>query len=349
MSKNIIVGITIGDVNGIGPEIILKSLIHPQIYTDNTIVIYGSSKVLTFYKKTTKIQDMHFHSVSSVDEIKNRKINIVELAENEIELTVGKTNNSAGELALKALETATKDIASGKIDVLVTAPIHKESMQNSGFKFPGHTEFLADLSGGATPLMMMVSEKLKIALATIHEPLAEVANKINRELIEDKIEILINTLKRDFAIKRPKVAVLGLNPHAGEKGKIGTEEQEIINPLLQNYRKNNQLIYGPYPADGFFGGGQFVNFDAVFAMYHDQGLIPFKTIAQDYGVNFTAGLQIVRTSPDHGTGYDIAGKGIANPSSMINAIWQAIDIYKTRQQEKELNTNVLKTQSSPKN
>lgn len=345
--RNIRVGISIGDINGISVEIIIKALSDNRILEDITPVIYGSGKVLSYHKKAINEKNFQFLSVKSGDDVKERKVNLVNVWDEEVNITLGQPSVEGGKYAFKSLDAATKDLAANKIDVLVTAPIDKDSIQNSGFDFPGHTEYLAKLSNVEEALMMMVSDQLRVALVTAHIPLEQVSKVLTEELIVKKINMVHQSLEKDFGIVKPKIAILGLNPHAGEKGKIGGEEQKVISPAIQTAKKSGKLVFGPYPADGFFGSSNIKNFDGILSMYHDQGLGPFKALAFDSGVNFTAGLPIVRTSPDHGTAYDIAGKGIASETSFRNAIYLAVDVFRTRSFEKEINSNPLK-KSTPK-
>ena len=335
------VGITLGDINGIGPEVVIKALRDNRVLTDFTPVIYGSSKVISFYKKSLNIQEFNYNNCKSADEVQNKKINIINVWNEEAEINPGISNENGGKYAFKALEAATQDIASGKIDVLVTAPISKEAIQKAGFKFPGHTEYLADLSGVANALMILVSPTLRVALVTTHVPLKEISASLSKELILSKIKQFEASLKKDFNITRPKIAVFGLNPHAGENGKLGPEEQEVIIPAISAAKNEGILAYGPFSADGFFGSEVKNQYDGVLAMYHDQGLAAFKALAFDEGVNFTADLPIVRTSPDHGTAFDIAGQNLASEQSMRSAIYLAIDIYKNRKFLKQINSNPL--------
>jgi 4-hydroxythreonine-4-phosphate dehydrogenase len=335
------VGITTGDLNGIGPEVIIKALRDPQMLAECTPVIYGSTKTMSYHKKAIDDELFNYHRVEDASEAKNRKINIVACWQEIVDMTLGEANETGGKYAFQSLEKATQDLASGKIDVLVTAPISKETIQKAGFKFPGHTEYLADLSGMKEALMMMVSGDLRVALVTSHISLKDVIAAVTKEKIEDKLRQLESSLKKDFGIVRPRIAVLGLNPHAGEKGTMGSEESEVITPAIQAVKAEGILAFGPYPADGFFGSRQYTKFDGVLSMYHDQGLTGFKSIAFDDGVNFTAGLPIVRTSPDHGTAFDIAGQGIADEQSMRSAIYLAMDVYRTRNFVKEINEDPL--------
>lgn len=341
---NIKIGITIGDVNGIGPEVIIEALKDNRIYADCTPIIYGSTKALSFYKKNSD-DAFVYQTIKKVEDATLKKINVINAWQEETVVEPGKISEVAGKYAFKALEMATTDLAANKIDVLITAPISKDAIQKTDFKFPGHTEYLAHLSGEEEALMFMISETVKVAVVTSHIPLKEVASSLTKDKIYKKINALNNSLIKDFGIIRPKIAVLGLNPHAGENGKMGTEEKEIITPAIQKAWSEKILAFGPYPADGFFGAANLNKYDAVLAMYHDQGLTVFKALAFDSGVNYTAGLPIVRTSPDHGTAFDIAGKGVASGQSMRNAIYWAMDIYKNRKFHKEINANPLKIQN----
>lgn len=340
------VGISIGDINGIGPEVIIKALRNPDMLIGCTPIIYASSKLLTAHKKLIDDDLFIFQGVNDATEAQDKKVNIVACWSEVADIEIGKATKNGGKHAFLSLEKATQDLAAGKIDVLVTAPISKETIHQAGFEFPGHTEYLAHLSGVDEALMMMVTDDLRVALVTSHIPLKDVPNVINENIVLDKIKKLNNSLIKDFGIVRPRIAVLGLNPHAGERGSMGTEESEIISPAIQKAMEKGILTFGPYPADGFFGSRHYLKFDAVLAMYHDQGLTGFKSLAFDNGVNFTAGLPIVRTSPDHGTAFDIAGKGIANEQSMRSAIYLAMDIYKTRKFIKEINSNPLQPQNT---
>lgn len=340
-NQNIRVGITIGDINGIGPEVIMKALDDQRILQNLTPIIYASSKVLSFHKKNMKLEEFHYQSIRKADEANASKIYVINLWKDEPEFKLGEVTQTGGKCAFESLEAATQDLASGKIDVLVTAPISKEAIAKADFKFPGHTEYLADLSGQQDALMLMIADKLRVGLVTTHVALSEVSKLITIERVYNKLKEFESSLKRDFGIRRPKIAVLGLNPHAGEHGKMGEEEQTAIIPAINRAKNEGLLSFGPYPADGFFGSGSIAEFDGILAMYHDQGLTGFKALAFDQGVNFTAGLPIVRTSPDHGTAFDIAGKDIASPDSFRHALYLAVDIYRTRMFEKEIVSDVL--------
>lgn len=335
------VGISIGDINGIGPEVVIKALNDSQMLVDCTPVVYASSKTINFHKKRVHAGEFNYVAIKSADEIKNRKINIVNVWDGEVAIELGKITESGGSHALKSLDAATKDLASGKVDVLVTAPISKEAMAKAGFKFPGHTEYLADMAGEEEALMLMVAGNLRVGLVTTHMALKDVPASMTIDKIHGKIKAFEQSLRKDFGIRRPRIAVLGLNPHAGENGKMGDEEHEVIAPSISKAKNEGIMAFGPYPADSFFGSSNRFNFDGILAMFHDQGLSAFKAIAFDEGVNFTAGLPVVRTSPDHGTAFDIAGKDQASGASMRHAIYLAMDVYRNHQLEKEINANPL--------
>jgi 4-hydroxythreonine-4-phosphate dehydrogenase len=334
-------GISIGDVNGIGPEVIMKALNDSRILIDCTPIIYGSSKVFAHYKKDMDLQDFNYQSVKSAEEARSKKVSVVNIWNDEIIFKTGEATENGGKYALESLEKAAQDLAEGKIDVLVTAPISKDAMSKAGFKFPGHTEFLADMAGQEEALMLMVSPSLRVGLVTCHISLKDVTAAVTIDKVKSKLDAFNTSLKKDFGIRKPKIAVLGLNPHAGENGKMGAEEKEVIAPAIAQANQAGIMTFGPYPADGFFGSSARNQFDGVLAMYHDQGLAAFKALSFDEGVNFTAGLPIVRTSPDHGTAFDIAGKNLASGDSMRNAIYLAIDVFRNHQFEKEINENPL--------
>ncbi len=338
------VGISLGDINGIGPEVVLKSLMDNRILSNCTPIIYGSTKTLNTVRKSFNGEEMFFNNCADAIDARRKKINVVQVWNEEPNIEYGKSTETGGKYAFLSLEGATKDLAANKIDVLVTAPISKETIAMAGFKFPGHTEYLADMSGVPEALMMMVSDNLRVALVTSHVPLNEVSKMLTRELIAHKIEALDASLRKDFGIQRPRIAVLGFNPHAGENGKMGNEESETILPGINIAKAKDILAYGPFPADGLFGSESLQKYDAVLAMYHDQGLTPFKALAFDTGVNYTAGLPIVRTSPDHGTAFDIAGQDKASAQSMRSAIYLAMDIYRMQKNLKEYSANHLKIQ-----
>lgn len=327
-----IIGITIGDINGVGPEVIIKSLQNPQIIDHITPVIYGSTKTLSYYKKALEIEEFNYVQVKEPGNFHTKKVNVINCWEDTIEIQAGSSTKEAGQAALQAIQQATTDLKNGTIDAVVTAPINKQNIQSEEFQFAGHTEFFTKELEAKDSLMLLCSEDLRVAVVTGHIPISEVSAAITKERVESKLNILLKSLKKDFGIAKPKVAILGLNPHAGEEGLLGSEDQEIISAVIEEYRNKGHLCYGPFPADGFFGKGTYRKYDAVLAMYHDQGLIPFKTIAFESGVNYTAGLSAIRTSPDHGTAYDIAGKNKANEQSIREAIYLAVDIVKSRKE-----------------
>ena len=341
------VAITHGDVNGIGYEVIIKTLLDNRINEMCTPVVYGSAKVAAYHKKVLNINNFNLNSIRSVEDITHKKANLINCVDDAIRVELGRATTPAGEASFKSLELATNDLLDDKVDVMITGPINKYNIQSAGFTFPGHTEYLADKSGvpNDNALMLMVSENLRIGVATGHIPVAKVPEAITEELILQKLRIMNNSLLTDFGVRKPRIAVLGLNPHSGDKGVIGSEEVEIIEPAIQKANEEGMVVLGPYPADGFFGSGEYGKFDAVLAMYHDQGLIPFKALEGERGVNYTAGLPIVRTSPAHGTAYEIAGKGVASEESFRQALYLAIDVFKNRKQHKELSSNPLASYS----
>lgn len=343
--EKIIIGITHGDINGIGYEVILKTLAEVRVMDSFVPVIYGSSKAASFYRKHLDIQGLNFNIVNSINEINSKKINIINCVDDEIKVEPGRTTEEAGKAAFIALERATEDLKSGSIHAIVTGPINKKNIQSEQFKFPGHTEYLEQKFGSDTPsLMLLLNDVMRVAVVTGHIPVKDIAGKITSEIIIEKLKVLNLSLKNDFSIVKPRIAVLGLNPHAGDDGVLGDEEQTIIIPAMKEADKLGIFCSGPYPADGFFGSGNFNKFDAVLAMYHDQGLIPFKTVSMESGVNFTAGLPVIRTSPAHGTGYDIAGQNIASEDSFRQAIYMACDIYQRRIWNAEIRSNPLKVE-----
>lgn len=325
-----VVGISIGDVNGIGPEVIIKALRDSRMMNHITPVVFGSTKVLSFYRKMFKIDDFHYSQLKSPHDINPRKVNVVNCWPEMVEIKVGMVTPEAGNCAYLALREAVNYLKEDHIDALVTAPINKKNIQQEDFNFVGHTDFITEELGAKDSLMLMVTENLRVGVVTAHIPLREVGNQLTKETLESKLKILLKTLKDDFGINKPKVAVMGLNPHAGEDGLLGTEEKDVIEPVIKEYREKGHLVFGPYPSDGFFGSGDYHKYDGILAMYHDQGLIPFKMLGFESGVNFTAGISKVRTSPDHGTAYSLAGKDAANPQSMRESIYLASNIVKTR-------------------
>ena len=333
-NRKIRVGITHGDTNGIGYEVILKLLEDVRLADLCTITVYGSAKVASFYRKAMELPQVQFNRIDAAADARDGAYNIINVVGEDLKVEPGLPTEAAGAAALASLEAAVADLRNGDIDVLVTAPINKHTIQSSTFHFPGHTEYLeASFTSEEDPckaLMVLCSDRLRVALVTTHTALAKVPEAITKEAIVEKLVQFDRSLRRDFGVQSPRIAVLSLNPHAGENGLLGTEETEIIAPAIAEAREKKILAFGPYASDGFFGSGNYASFDGILAMYHDQGLTPFKTLAMDAGVNFTAGLPFVRTSPDHGTGYDIAGKGEASPESLRSAIYTAIDIFRNR-------------------
>ncbi len=328
--RKIRVAITQGDTNGVGYEVILKTFASPEILELCTPIIYGSPKIAAYHKKALNL-DTNFTIINTADEARDGRLNLLSCFDEDTKVEMGQPSMEAGQAALKALDRAMTDFRSNLYDVLVTAPINKATIQSPGFKFPGHTEYIETSVGdGQKALMILMNEALRVALVTTHLPLKDIAGAITKEAIIEKATIFHTSLKRDFRISAPRIAVLSLNPHAGDDGLLGSEEKQIIQPAIEELSEKGIQAFGPYPADGFFGTGAYDHFDGVLAMYHDQGLAPFKTIALDSGVNYTAGLPIIRTSPDHGTAFDIAGQGIANENSFRQAIFTAIDIFRNR-------------------
>lgn len=335
------IGFSIGDVNGIGLEVILKSLIRSNYSKYFIPVIFGSGKVVSFHRNSITKDDINLNIISPESNYRSDKINVVNCWEEQVEIQLGEVTETGGKFALKSLEVAVEALRSGKIDALVTGPINKKAMDLTGFGFPGHTEFLSQCFGDSEPLMLMVQDQLRIGVVTGHIPLSDVAQYITKEAIIRKTQIFHKTLKVDFGIERPVIAVLGLNPHAGDQGIFGAEEEQVIRPAIIEMKKSGMMVMGPYPADGFFGSGNFAKFDGILAMYHDQGLVPFKTLAFGGGVNYTAGLPVIRTSPDHGTAFDIAGKNQASDSSIRQATYLALDIFRQRSEHMNLVANRL--------
>jgi 4-hydroxythreonine-4-phosphate dehydrogenase len=325
-----VIGISIGDINGIGPEVIIKALQDNRVMNHITPVIFGSTKVLSFYRKMLNVEDFHYTQLKTMSDLNHRKVNVVNCWPDIVEINVGQVTQEGGNCAYLSLREAVNYLKEDKIDALVTAPINKKNIQREDFSFVGHTDFITQELGGTESLMLMVAENLRVGVATAHIPLREVSDALSKEAVAGKLNIFIKTLKRDFGISKPKLALLGLNPHAGEDGLLGKEEIEIIDPVVKEFREKGHLVFGPFPADGFFGSLDYQKYDGILAMYHDQGLIPFKMLGFDRGVNFTAGISKVRTSPDHGTAYSIAGKDAANPQSMREAIYLASNTVKTR-------------------
>ncbi|MBI1305243.1 MAG: 4-hydroxythreonine-4-phosphate dehydrogenase PdxA [Bacteroidetes bacterium] len=334
------VGITIGDVNGISVEILLKAFTNPYLLNNCTPVVYGHINALKFYQKHLDSHGIEFNLITKAEDAVVNSVNVINVVDN-VRVIIGQAETEAGKLAVTALKRALQDILEGKIQNLVTLPIDKSVCYSDDFPFEGHTDFLASSFETEDYMMLLVSDSLKIGVVTGHIPISEVSKRLNKDLLTQKIEILKSSLIRDFSISKPRIAVLGLNPHAGDHGVIGDEEQKIIKPVIEEFINSGDLVYGPFPADGFFGSDAFEQYDAVLAMYHDQGLIPFKQMAFHDGVNYTAGLPIVRTSPDHGTAFNIAGKGIASAESLVNSIFLQKKIYKNRIEYLELTKDPL--------
>jgi 4-hydroxythreonine-4-phosphate dehydrogenase len=336
-----VIGITCGDLNGIGMEVILKTFSDHRILEHCTPVIFGSHKLVNFYKKS--IPDAHFNyqTLKDFSRVSQKQINVFNCWEEDVNITPGQLTDVGGKYAVMSLLAAADALQQGHIQGLVTAPIHKKNVQSPEFNFTGHTPFLQSFAGAKDVLMLLYAQNIRVALVTEHVPVKEIAKYITREILLSKIRLLHLTLRRDFGIDKPKIAVLGLNPHAGDEGLIGTEDEQIIKPAIKEARQD-KLVFGPYSADAFFARHSFLQFDAVLAMYHDQGLIPFKTIAMGEGVNFTGGLPFVRTSPDHGTAFDIAGKNVADPTSFTTAVFECLEIIQNRNEYEERNKNPLR-------
>jgi 4-hydroxythreonine-4-phosphate dehydrogenase len=324
------IGITLGDLNGVGPEVVIKALADNRMLGIVTPVIYGSAKVISFYKKIMNIEEFNYSQVKNKGQFAPKMINVVNCWEDTIEINPGKQSKESGKAAYVALKQACDELKAGLLDGLVTAPIDKNSIHSDEFPFKGHTEFLTKYFNSSESLMFMVSDTLRVGLVTEHVALKDVSSLLTKEKLEAKLQLMESSLRKDFGITKPKIAVLGLNPHAGDGGLIGQEDDQVIRPVINDFRNKGKLVSGPFPADGFFASSQYTKYDGVLAMYHDQGLIPFKSIAFDNGVNFTAGIPVVRTSPDHGTAYAIAGKNQANETSLREAIYKAGDIFKQR-------------------
>lgn len=340
-------GITIGDINGIGLEVILKTFEDTRLLELCQPIIYGSSKTVSYHKNIVEADSkIQFHSIDSVEEAKEGVLNVLNCWNEAVKISLGEITAEAGACAFKSLEHAVRDVKAGRIDGIVTAPIHKRAMQLAGFEYPGHTEYLTQQDEADESLMFLVDGELRVGLVSNHLPIQKVAEALSSELILRKLQLMHDTLREDFGIDRPKIAVLGLNPHAGDEGAIGDEEKGIVAPAIELAAKEDILAFGPYPADGFFGSNTQKKFDAVLAMYHDQGLIPFKILAFGAGVNFTAGLELVRCSPDHGTAFDIAGKNLAKPYSFRQAVFLTIDIIRHRAAYAERYANPLDRQQN---
>lgn len=344
MSRPIRVGITHGDTNSISYELILKALDNELITELCTPVVFGSSRVAAWYRKALEMETMPMNQVNGCDQIRDGECNLVNITPEEIKIEVGKPTGESGRAALLSLKRAIEALRNGDIDVLVTAPINKQAIQSDEFHFPGHTEYLQSKLGEDSDkaLMILFSDRLRVALVTTHLPVNRVSQELSVEKISDTVRAFDNSLRRDFGLGRPRIAVLGLNPHNGDGGLLGDEEQTMIIPAIEQCNEDGLLVFGPFAADGFFGSGAYTHYDGVVAMYHDQGLAPFKAIASESGVNFTAGLPYVRTSPDHGTAYDIAGQGVADPTSFRQAIYEAVNIYRNREAQDEAEANPLR-------
>lgn len=324
------IAITIGDINGIGPEVIIKALSDDRILNQLTPVIYGSSKTISYYCKVFNFHDFNYVQKQANEDFVESKINVVNCWDDVVKINVGEVTPEAGNCARMALEASTKALKNHQVDAVVTAPINKSNIYNDQFQFKGHTSYYASNFNDGESLMMMVTDNFKVGLVTDHMPLKDVANAVTKELLQSKLDVFRNSLRKDFGISKPRIAVLGLNPHAGEDGLLGTEEIEIISPVIEENRNKGMLIYGPFPSDGFFGSSGYTAYDGVLGMYHDQVLIPFKSLAFDTGVNYTAGIKIVRTSPDHGTANNIAGKNLASERSFREALFLAKKIIQNR-------------------
>lgn len=341
MTEKLKIGISIGDPNGIGMEVIIKSLLDSRVLEYFTPIVYGHAKVASFHRKALGVSDFSFNIINHPGQANPKRPNLINCWHEDVKITLGEPTEIGGKFAFLSLEKATADLVEGKIDALVTAPIDKSTIQQEGFNFPGHTEYLQSKANADDVLMFMLCEELRMGLVTGHIPVNSIASAINEEKILSKLRIMNASLQTDFWIRKPKIAVLGLNPHAGDNGLIGTEDEHILKPAIEKANEEGIFCFGPYPADGFFAGDTYTKFDGVLAMYHDQGLIPFKHLALRNGVNFTAGMPYVRTSPDHGTGYDIAGKGIASEASFREALFMATHIVKKRREHDVLTENPL--------
>ncbi len=338
-TEKIIVGISLGDLNGIGIEVILKTFEDKRMFDFCTPVLFGAQKAISHHKKALDLYN-NTHVIKQLTQVKHDALNVLTCWNEEAPIALGTATKESGSFALKSLTAAVEALQEGTIDTLITAPIHKETIQSDTFNFPGHTEYLESKLNGKS-LMILMTETLRIGLITGHIPISKVAETISEELITEKVTLLYQSLQEDFGIRRPKIAVLGLNPHCGDKGVIGSEDETITRPTIQKLKETGKLIYGPYAADGFFGSETYKEFDGVLAMYHDQGLAPFKALSFGNGVNFTSGLSKIRTSPDHGTGFDIAGKGTANASSFKAALFASLQLFKSRKEHQTLVKNQL--------
>ncbi len=341
-SEKPVIGITTGDLNGIGTEVIIKTFSDNRILELCTPVIFSSNKVINFYRKLSPEVTINFNSTKDLTKLNAKQVNVFNCWEDEVPLQPGVLTDAGGKYAIRSLMVATQCLKDGQLDAIVTAPIHKSNTNLPDFPYTGHTPFFKDKFGAKDALMILYSNSLRVALATEHIPVSKIASSITKELLLGKISILRESLIKDFGIDKPRIAILGLNPHAGDEGQIGSEEQTIIRPLIETFKQKDAIVFGPYSADAFFANSSYTQFDAVLAMYHDQGLVGFKALAKGEGVNYTAGLPIIRTSPDHGTAFDIAGKDIADPSSFREAVFQALDLLRQRAQHAENTANPLR-------
>lgn len=341
MTEKLKIGISIGDPNGIGMEVIIKALMDSRVLEYFTPIVYGHAKVASFHRKALNISDFSFNLINHAGQANPKRPNLINCWQEEVKITLGEETEVGGKFAFLSLERATSDLIEGKIDALVTAPINKSNIQQEGFHFPGHTEYLQARAGADDVLMFMLCDDLRLGLATGHIPVKSITETITEDLILRKLRIMNETLRNDFWIQKPKIALLGLNPHAGDNGLIGTEDEQILRPAIEKANQEGIFSFGPYAADGFFAGETYAKFDGVLAMYHDQGLIPFKHLAMRNGVNFTAGLPFIRTSPDHGTGFDIAGKGLASEASFREALFTATHLVRKRREQEKLTENPL--------
>jgi 4-hydroxythreonine-4-phosphate dehydrogenase len=337
-----IIGITTGDINGIGPEIIIKALSDNRILDLCTPIVFSSNKVINYYRRIAVDHQLVFNSTKEMDKLNPKQVNVFNCWEEEVSIQPGVLTEAGGKYAVRSLQVAAQCLKDGQLDALVTGPIHKSNAQSANFPFSGHTPFLKEKFEAKDVLMLLYHNDLRVALATEHIPIEKVASSITHEVLQSKLTLLRDSLVKDFGIDKPRIAVLGLNPHAGDEGSIGNQEQNIIKPIVEQWQQNGHLVYGPYSADAFFAKGNYKNFDGILAMYHDQGLIPFKTLANGEGVNFTAGLSVIRTSPDHGTAFDIAGKNLADHSSFMEAIFQSIELLRQRESYGEYTANPLR-------
>ncbi len=342
IDNKVVVGITQGDVNGIGYEVIMKTLSDIRINELCVPILYGSPKVAAYHRKALNMENFNFNQIKDVSEANSKRSNIINCMDDNVRVELGKNTEFGGEGSIKSLEAAIADLKKGLIDVLVTSPINKQNVQSAKFSFPGHTEYLAKEFDAKEVLMLLVSQDMRVGVVTGHIPLSEVPKSLSVDSIMIKLRVLNATLLKEFGIRKPRIAVLGLNPHAGDSGVLGNEEQEIIIPAINKANEENIMALGPYPADGFFGSNNFMKFDAILAMYHDQGLAPFKALSFETGVNYTAGLPIIRTSPAHGTAFEIAGQDVASEDSFRNALYLAIDLFKNNLSYKELTKDPLK-------